>query len=166
MRTIRRPEQFEPLVRQLAENPHPISKRSIFATMRELLCFAAVLGFNEEVRTPVGDRTKEIDGRIFENSQQAIDLIYLLALAGTRDAGILQPEREEEMIRVFEEYAASGLAVLDRWLFARPDGPRRDQHRQKAPGPVVRAGQDRTQVHRGRPVPARCGSVILKGGAR
>lgn len=126
MRTIRRPEAFEPLVRQLAEIAHPISKRSIFATMRELLCFAAVLGFSEQVRTPL-ERTNEIDARIFENSQQAIDLIYLLALAGSKDASILQPDREDEMIRIFEEYAATGLKVLDRWMKEKPDDVYGDQ---------------------------------------
>ena len=41
----------------------------------------------------------------------------------------------------------------------RPDGARRGLHRPPADGPAGRTGQDRPQVHRRRPVPARCGSA-------
>lgn len=127
MRTIKRPDQFEAVVRLLAETPHPVTGRSIFSTMRELLCFAAVLGFAQARRTPLAQVKNEIDGRIFENSQQALDLIYLIALADAKDASILQPDREDEMLRVFEEYAATGLGVIDTWLKERPDDVYGDQ---------------------------------------
>jgi dnd system-associated protein 4 len=120
-------EKYEGLVRQLAETAHPSSKRAIFATMRELLCFAAVLGFSEGRRTPLDGPTNEIDGRIFENSPQAVDLIYLLALVTAKDPSILQTEREEDTCCVFEEYATTGLAALDRWMKEKPDDPYGDQ---------------------------------------
>ena len=121
MRTIKRPAAHEPLVRLLAETNHPASGRSIFPTMRELLCFAATLGFSTGKRTPVGPQANEIDGRIFENSAQAMDLIYLIALADARSVEALQPDREESMLQAFEEYAASGLKLLDAWLKERPE---------------------------------------------
>ncbi len=128
MRSIRRPERHEDLVRRLAEEPHPKSKRALFPTMRDLLCFAAVVGYEEGVRTPLGSgATKEIDGRIFENSPPAVDLIYLLALADTKNADILQDSREDEMVRIFEEYAATGLGVIESWTKETPNDSDGDQ---------------------------------------
>jgi dnd system-associated protein 4 len=121
MRAIKRPEDFEDVVRLLTDVDHPNTGAPVFPTMRELLTFAAVLGFAEGSRTPLPDKVKEIDGRIFENLDQAMDLIYLIALAGAKDAAILQNENEDAMLRVFEEYAATGLGVIRRWLIERPD---------------------------------------------
>ena len=127
MRNVRRADKFENLVRLLSEQPHPITKKSVFPTMRELLCFAAVLGYHEGQRTPIEGKTNEIDGRVFPNSQQAIDLIYLIALIDAKDPMILHDDREDEMIRIFEEYANTGLGVLDRWMKEKPDDNIGDQ---------------------------------------
>jgi dnd system-associated protein 4 len=128
MRAIKRSATHEDLVRRLAETPHPISNKSIFPTMRELLCFAAVLGFEHEMRRPLLGQTLEIEGRIFLNSQQAVDLVYLIALASSRDADILREEREPEMVALFEEFANGGLEILQAWMCERPD----DLHGDKA----------------------------------
>jgi hypothetical protein len=45
-----------------------------------------------------------------------------------------------------------------------PDRARRGLHRAAADGPAGRTGQDRPQIHRRRPVPARCGPDALKRG--
>src|SRR5688572_23848247 len=105
MRGIKRSEQHEDLVRRLAEASHPSSNRSIFPTMRELVCFAAVLGFEHDRRKALEGKTFEIDARIFQGSQQAVDLLYLVALAATKNGDILQEEREDEVVGIFEEYA-------------------------------------------------------------
>lgn len=129
MRNVRRSARHEALVRQLAEDSHPQFKRSIFPTMRELLCFAAVVGFNEGKQTPLPDETKEIDWRTFENSQQALDLIYLIALASGRDVNMLQPQsdRENQLVSIFEGFAATGLDVIERWRSEKPDDVYGDQ---------------------------------------
>ena len=53
MRGIRRPVEFEDIVRRLAEEPHPTCGKSMFSTMRELVCFAAALGFEVNRRVPI-----------------------------------------------------------------------------------------------------------------
>lgn len=118
MKNVRRNADHEVLVKLLAEKPHPKTQRSIFPTMRELLCFAAALGFQEARRRPLSGKTAEIDGRIFENSELATDMVYLVALAGAGDIAILQPDRDDEAVSIFEEYANGGLEVLSEWLAA------------------------------------------------
>jgi dnd system-associated protein 4 len=120
MRNVRRAASHEALVRMLAEKPHSKTQKSVFPTMRELLCFAAALGFQADRRRGLDDKTLEIDGRIFENSDLAVDVVYLIALAGTRAVDILQPEREGDAVTVFEEYANGGLDILKEWFGANP----------------------------------------------
>lgn len=127
MRGIRRSIDFETIVRRLAEEPHPDAGRAIFPTMRELMCFAAVLGFENDRRHPLQSKTAEIDGRNFANSPQALDLLYLIALASKKDAEVLRDENEDEMISIFEEYAQGGFEVLQGWLKDKPEDPNGDQ---------------------------------------
>lgn len=121
MRSVKRSEKHEEMVRRLAEQAHPAAGRSIFPTMRELMCFAATLGFEHDKRRALEGKTQEIDARIFQGNQQAVDLLYLVALAGTKDADILREDREDDAVSVFEEYANGGFEVLRGWLAEKAD---------------------------------------------
>src|SRR5438046_2596421 len=103
MRGVKRSEKFEDLVRRLAVEEHPRTGKSIFPTIRELMCFAAALGFENDQRSKVKNPAKIVEGDKIENSQQTLDLIYLIALAAEKDPEILQ--NEEKMAQIFEEYA-------------------------------------------------------------
>lgn len=127
MRSIRRPEVYEETVRKLAEQSHPGSGKSMFGTMRELVCFAAALGFEARRRLPLAGATNEIDARIFERSDAALDLLYLIALSEEKKTEVLLPEQEELAVRIFEEYVAGGLALIDEWMKGRPDDEHGDQ---------------------------------------
>ena len=127
MRNIKRSEVFEPLFKRFTENPHPDTGKPIFSTIRDFLCFLAVLGFSKGERTPLTAKTLELDSRVFENHEQSRDLLYLVALAGSRDANVLQPDREEEMVKIFEEYVASGCTELELWMKQCPDDHVGDQ---------------------------------------
>jgi len=119
MRGIRSKKQFEEMVRHLT---HPVAGKAIFDSMRTLVCFAAVLGFEYGKRTKLeADYFEAVDGRIFENSVLAQDLLYLIALASEKNADILRDENEERMITVFEEYAQGGLEILEGWLREKPE---------------------------------------------
>jgi hypothetical protein len=41
-----------------------------------------------------------------------------IGLADAQDITILQPEREEELVSTFEQYANGGLHIVDEWLRA------------------------------------------------
>ncbi len=127
MRNVRRLEQYEGLFKRFTETAHPVSGKPIFPMLRDFLCFLAVLGFHKGERLPIEGKTIELDGRVFDNSEQAKDIVYLVALAGTHDANILHPDREDEMVRVFEEYATTGFGVIDQWLKSCPDDHIGDQ---------------------------------------
>jgi dnd system-associated protein 4 len=121
MRAVKRSKRFEVIVSLLAETNHPQAKRPIFPTIRELLCFAAVLGFEKERRVPLEIDSIEIDARPFENHPQTLDVLYLIALASTKDAEVLREENDDKILGIFEEYAAGGFEILSSWLKEKPD---------------------------------------------
>lgn len=121
MRTVRRSKRHEGLVRQLAETNHPNASRPIFPTMRELMCFAAVLGFEKNRKKPIDAAVSEIDGRTFENHQQSLDLIYLIAIADSKDAEVLRENNEDQCLTIFEQYAEAGFEEIAAWLRERPE---------------------------------------------
>lgn len=127
MRNVRRAEGYEPIFKRFTDSPHPISGRPLFATQREFLCFLGVLGFSTGDRVALEGRLLELDGRVFDTHEQSRDIVYLIALAGTRDANVLLPDREDEAVGVFEEYVAAGFRELDRWLKECPDDHIGDQ---------------------------------------
>ena len=127
MRGVKRSKRHEGLVRQLTEAVHPVAKKAIFPTMRELVCFAAALGFEKERKRELEGEVLEIDGRIFENHQPSVDLLYLIALAEKRDAEILRDENEDRAITLFEQYAEGGFEILQGWLNEKPEDPNGDQ---------------------------------------
>lgn len=128
MRTIKRNNDFEPIVRRLADAAHPTTKQPIFATLRDLLCFAAVLGFETESKIPAsGQSDGFVDGRVFERDDLSMDLLYLIGLAATRDVEVLREGNEGQLADIFEEYANGGLRVISDWLLEHPEDPNGDQ---------------------------------------
>jgi dnd system-associated protein 4 len=124
MRPVRRSKRHETLVRQLTEGANPQASRSVFPTMRELMCFAAVLGFEKSRKKPLESTTLEIDGRTFENHQQSLDILYLIALADEKDVEVLRENNEDQCLAIFEQYAEGGFEEISAWLKERPD----DEH--------------------------------------
>lgn len=122
MRTLRYSKQYEPIVKQLGSAAHPLTRQPIFLTYRELACFAAVLGYEQEASPNLATEQEDfVDGRIFSNYEPALDLMYLIALASSRDMNILRDEKEDQMVAIFEQYANGGLQILSEWLREKPD---------------------------------------------
>ncbi len=130
MRDIHILKTNEPLARRLAESSHPVTRASLFPTFRELACFAALVGFDAGESKPlVGQTQSLVDGRIFGNSEQAIDIQYLIGLAGTRDQKILldDPAQEERLVSLFEGYVNAGFQILALWMSETPSDPDGDK---------------------------------------
>jgi dnd system-associated protein 4 len=128
MRNIRRSSRHNSTVDTLAEAKQKDNGQTIFPTLRDLLCFAAVLGYQVERKRPLIEPFLPfVDGRIFENEPQAPELMFLIGLAETKDVDCLREENEDSLVSLFEEYADGGLEVLAEWLKETPSDPAGDR---------------------------------------
>jgi len=77
---------------------------------------AAVLGLIHNREREVGPQRQEISTDTFETQKfgnsSLSAFVLLIPLIGTQDTELLRPEREEELIRKFERYAAGGFEFL------------------------------------------------------
>ena len=110
---INRSRVHEDMVQRLSTQKLPGTDRTLFPTIRELLCFAALLGYSEQRRLPL-DRengAEDVSYQQFERGD-AEDLIYLIALADSKDPEILNDGEESRCSEIFEEYANGGLQII------------------------------------------------------
>jgi dnd system-associated protein 4 len=114
---INRSRIYEDIVQKLAAMPLPDSDRRLFPTIRELLCFAALLGYSEGRRLPL-DRSKGVEDISYQQFERgdAEHLIFLIALAETQETEILREGEEAKCAEIFEEYANGGLAIIKDYL--------------------------------------------------
>ena len=129
MRNILRNADHEQIMERFVLTPQPGLEKKIFATYRDFLCFLAVLGFQHKIRKPLGSNTIGLDSRPFSDYPLFLDLLYLLALAETRNGEILLPkeDNEETCLTIFEEYVEGGVSILEQWLNEMPDDPYGDK---------------------------------------
>lgn len=101
------------MVDRLATHKLPGTDRTLFPTIRELLCFAALLGYSESRRLPLekDQGVEDVSYQQFERGD-AEDLIYLIALAETKDPEVLKDGEEGRCAKIFEEYANGGLQII------------------------------------------------------
>lgn len=94
----------------------------LFETLREALSFAAALGYRERRRLKLDERAgrEDIQSQVY-NGNDAVDLIFAIALAEVKSAEILKPTNEKECIKIFEEYANGGLCIITEWIERYPD---------------------------------------------
>ncbi len=125
---INRSRIHEDMVQRLAVQKLPGTDRTLFPTIRELLCFAALLGYSEKRRVPL-EREKGVEDISYQQFERgdADDLIYLIALADTKDPEILKDGEENRCAKIFEEYANGGLMIIrDSMLRDGGEHPNRD----------------------------------------
>lgn len=125
---INRSRVHEDMVQQLAMEKLPGAHRTVFPTIRELLCFAALLGYSEKRRVPL-DRAKGVEDVSYQQFERgdAEDLIYLIALADTKNPEVLKDGEEDKCAAIFEEYANGGLQIMrDAMLRSGGEYPDRD----------------------------------------
>lgn len=111
---VRRPEDKDELLDRIVDGDG-----NAFNARYEALTFCAALGYSREKRIPFTNTGESIRWEQFQ-SVGAGALSAMLAVASSDDAEIVAPERIEERIRVFEEYANGGLEVLSNELDMRP----------------------------------------------
>lgn len=119
---INRSKIHEPIVQRLAVDKLPEIGKSLFPTIRELLSFAALLGYSEGRKIPLNSKlgTEDIGGSVYEH-HEAMEIIYALAIAENNSSDILKEGREAECAKIYEEYANGGLELITDWLTAYAD---------------------------------------------
>ena len=110
---INRSRVHEEMVQRLAMQKLQGTDRTLFPTIRELLCFAALLGYSENRRLPL-DRDKGLEDVSYQQFERgdAEDLIFLIALADSQDPELLKEGQEGRCAEIFEEYANGGLQII------------------------------------------------------
>lgn len=111
---INRAGVYEELVQKLAIAKVPDGSRSLFPTIRELLCFCALLGFSQKRKLPL-DRSQGVEDvsyQQFERDPAALDLIYTIALADSENVELLKDGESRVCADIFEEYANGGLSII------------------------------------------------------
>ncbi len=90
---------------------------AIFGTLREALTFCAVLGYKERRRLPHDPNagTEDIAGAQYQLNE-AVDMVFALALADAKESDVLRPEREKDCVQTYEEYANGGLELVQSWI--------------------------------------------------
>ena len=114
------PREFEEIIARLVDQP-PLGVR-IFTSKAKVLLFAASLGYRRKRRVKIERRGEPVRYDIFE---RALDdsFIDALAVAETGDLHVLDAERSEERIGIFEEYAHGGLIEMNRVCFIEAGDP-------------------------------------------
>ncbi|MCV3211098.1 DNA phosphorothioation-associated protein 4 [Mesorhizobium sp. YC-39] len=114
---INRSRVYEDIVQRLAAQALPGTDRRLFPTIRELLCFAAVLGYSENRKVPL-DKTQGVEDISYQQFERgdAENLIYLIALADSQNVDVIREDNEDECARIFEEYANGGLGLIKDYL--------------------------------------------------
>jgi len=106
---VRRPKQFENFLNSLTDKDN-----GVFSTYKSALMFAAAYGFKHGKRVEFQDSSERINLSIFDINND-IPFMYSMALTILKDVSYLQDKDEKfyEVMKIFEEYAAGGLSLLE-----------------------------------------------------
>jgi len=89
-----------------------LTKNNLFASYRDLLGFAAALGWSLGKPEPFDQTAEPVAWEVFTNHPGNEALVDMLTAVQVDDADALSSERLIERIQRFEEYANAGLKAL------------------------------------------------------
>ena len=112
LRNINRSEFYEDLVQKLARDEEKEGTR-VFSTIKQLLCFAALIGFSQKRREalPDGGKVEDVQHEIFQRDN-SMDYIYMIAVAETKDTDVLREDSDIDMIKILKSTLTADLALL------------------------------------------------------
>lgn len=116
---VRRNRQHEPIVEKLCARNEEYSGKPIFEFNKDLMVFAAVLGYAEGRSEELGSDSIQITLGTYASDEKD-GFIYLLALLDEEDAACLKDEKLSESIKTFERYCNGGLGLISEWLQENP----------------------------------------------
>jgi len=91
----------------------------LFSTYADVLTFAAVLGFNQKRKIPLGKFSRKDPDAVLQEQFRDRSIIDLIAIAETHSSKILASDQDTDLQRVeiFQEYANGGLEILSKELY-------------------------------------------------
>ena len=109
---VRRSKAYEATLQKLGGQG-----ATMFATLREALTFCAMLGYKERRRLPLSLQAgvEDIAGAQYQIND-AVDMLFALALAESKTSDVLRPDRERDCVQIYEEYANGGLELVQSWI--------------------------------------------------
>lgn len=121
MRRIRRDKTHEEFIQELSSG-----EGAIFKDLWRVLLFSAMVGFSQKRRVALKeyDSGKAMPDSYFANSPAWPGVLYLLGLVEAENTSVMgsNPEDQDRLITIFEEYANGGLYFLQEFL-----GPQGDR---------------------------------------
>ena len=114
---VKRDRIHEPLVDKLTSNKEGNS--ALFPYIKDLMVFAAMVGFSKSKRKPIGNETVSIILETYETDRKDA-FIYLIALMTEKNGACLKNENLLSSIKIFEEYCNAGLAEIQFWFDENP----------------------------------------------
>ena len=108
-RRLNRPKDKDDLLQLLTE-------QGPFQEYRDVLVFAAALGWYQRKRLPLGAKGEAIRWETATNRKGTEALVNMIAAAESENPEILAAELFDERLEIFEEYANGGLEILQTML--------------------------------------------------
>jgi dnd system-associated protein 4 len=118
MPRVRRPADKDELLNRLTSR----EENGPFTTYKDAMVFAAALGYANRRREPFSKSSEPIDWSVFSGFGDEA-LVNMLPIAEEERLELLAPERFDERIRWFEEYANGGLSLLQQRLASSTQEP-------------------------------------------
>ena len=117
-RSIYWPSEYSDIVNMLKgqDSTGQTSHVGLYRYNTHPIILAAVIGLIHDREKDVGTQRQEISTDTFEaqriGNSSLSSYVFLIPLIATQDLELLRPEREDELIRKFERFAAGGLEYL------------------------------------------------------
>jgi dnd system-associated protein 4 len=114
---VHRDDRFETLVEKFCSTKNSSNTDVVFSTIKELMVFAALVGFQLDEFEPLQSKSNCISISMETYATTKHDAyIYLLALAKKTTLDILKDQHLKEAITIFEGYCNAGLKHIDNWI--------------------------------------------------
>jgi dnd system-associated protein 4 len=112
VRRIKRPKEKEDVFKRITDGDE-----AIFSSYKDLMIFAACVGFNEHCQEEFQNSLEPINLSVFSGECDSA-IFDIMALTESGDAAILEPPNDKYAI--FEKYANGGLDIIKRKVLDSP----------------------------------------------
>ncbi len=112
---VRRNRKYESVVDKLCTRKGQHSKRPIFEFNKDLMVFAAVLGYSKSVQEELESDSIQITLGTYASDEKD-GFIYLIGLLENKSVDCLKDKNIAGAVVTFEQYCNGGLSLINTWL--------------------------------------------------